>query len=64
MDSWRRHHFNYAYLRNAFHKALLDEMGRRLRIFFQKVKSQCYTNHKEKAFTFMQNQTSVTLKRS
>ncbi len=61
---WRPvHHFNYTYLRNAFRTALLDEMGRRLGSSFKKIKSQCYTNHK-KAFTFMQNQTSVTLKQS
>ena len=50
---WRPvHHFNYTYLRNAFRTALLDEMGRRLGSSFKKVKSQCYTNHKEGFYVY------------
>ncbi len=50
---WRPvHHFNYTYLRNAFRTALLDEMGRRLGSSFKKIKSQCYTNHKEGFYVY------------
>ena len=50
---WRPvHHFNYTYLRNAFRTALLDEMERKLGSSFKKVKSQCYTNHKDGFYVY------------
>ena len=49
---WRPvHHFNYTYLRNAFTQHC-DEMGRRLGSSFKKIKSQCYTNHKEGFYVY------------
>ena len=50
---WRPvHHFNYTYLRNAFRTALLDEMEHKLGSSFKKVKSQCYTNHKDGFYVY------------
>ena len=47
------HHFNYTYLRNAFRTALLNEMERNARIILSKrVKSHCYTNHKNGFYVY------------
>ena len=45
-------HFNYAYLRNAFRTALLNEMEPRLDPSFKAVKSQCYREHKQGFYVY------------
>ena len=50
---WRNvNHFNYAYLRNAFRTALLNEMESRTGPSFKKVKSRCYQEHKDGFYVY------------
>lgn len=50
---WRdASHFNYTYLRNAFHTALLNEMETRIGTSFKKVKSRCYREHKDGFYVY------------
>ncbi len=50
---WRRNnHFNYAYLRNAFRTALLNELEVKIGPSFKKVKSLCYREHKEGFYVY------------
>ena len=53
-DGFWRHitHFNYTYLRNAFHTALLNEMERRLGPSFKKLKALCYSEHKQGFYVY------------
>lgn len=45
-------HFNYTFLRNAFRTALLNEMENILGPTFKKVKSKCYTEHKQGFYVY------------
>lgn len=45
-------HFNYTFLRNAFRTALLNEMETILGPTFKKVKSKCYTEHKQGFYVY------------
>ena len=45
-------HFNYTFLRNAFCTALLNEMETILGPTFKKVKSKCYTEHKQGFYVY------------
>ena len=50
---WRNiNHFNYTYLRNAFRTALLNELELKIGPSFKKIKSQCYTEHKEGFYVY------------
>ena len=50
---WRQvKHFNYTYLRNSFRTALLNEMESRIGPSFKKIKSKCYSDHKEGFYVF------------
>ena len=46
------HHFNYTFLRNAFHTALLNEMETILGPSFKKTKAKCYTEHKHGFYVY------------
>ena len=50
---WRNiSHFNYTYLRNAFRTALLNELESKLGSSFKKVKSLCYSEHREGFYVY------------
>ena len=53
-DGFWRHvkHFNYSYLRNAFRTALLNEMESRIGPSFKKIKSKCYSDHKQGFYVY------------
>ena len=45
-------HFNYNFLRNAFRTALLNEMESIIGPSFKKIKSKCYTDHKQGFYVY------------
>ena len=50
---WRNvSHFNYAFLRNAFHTALLKEMLLRIGPSFKKVFTRCYLEHEHGFYVY------------
>ena len=50
---WRSmDHFNYTFLRNAFRTALLNEMESLIGPSFNKIKSQCYREHKDGFYVY------------
>ena len=53
-DGFWRHvsHFNFTYLRNAFHTALLNEMEAKIGPSFKKVKAKCYAEHKQGFYVY------------
>ena len=53
-DGFWRHvsHFNFTYLRNAFHTALLNEMESKIGPSFKKVKAKCYAEHKQGFYVY------------
>lgn len=50
---WRHiDYFNYAYLRNAFRTALLNELESKIGPSFKKVKALCYREHKDGFYVY------------
>lgn len=50
---WRNvNHFHYAYLRNAFRTALLNELESKIGPSFKKVKAKCYAKHKHGFYVY------------
>ena len=45
-------HFHYNFLRNAFRTALLNEMESIIGPSFKKIKSKCYTDHKQGFYVY------------
>ena len=50
---WRNvKHFDYTFLRNAFHTALLNEMESKIGSSFKKVKAKCYREHQQGFYVY------------
>ena len=50
---WRNvHHFNYAFLRNSFRTALLNELEAKIGPSFKKQKARCYKEHKDGFYVY------------